>query len=103
MNRAVAEVHELLLTLHPQARATVMTRVGRRYCITAPQACGQRVGVDVPIPAAVSHRFEFSIPIRRGQPNLNLDIGLARRLQRRRNPAKRGQVAELRSTTSSST
>ena len=80
-----------------------MTRVGRRGCITAAQARGQRIAVDVPIPAAVSHCFEFSIPIRRRQPNLDLDIGFARRFQCRRNPAERGQVAELRSTTSSST
>src|SRR5262249_24549602 len=45
---------------------------------------------------AVPDHLKFSVPVRGRQPQLHLDVGVGGRLERHRDAAERGQVAELR-------
>jgi len=62
--------------------------------VAAPQRGSDRALIDIAVPAAVAHGLELAIPVGGGQPDLDLDVGVGRRLQRRRHAAERRQVRE---------
>jgi hypothetical protein len=81
--------------------AALMAGVGAGRGIAATNASGQRVRVDVAVPSAVAGCLELAVPARRRQPHFDLDVGLSRRLERRRNAAEGREIGELRAATAS--
>ena len=48
---------------------------------------------SIPLPRAIAHRLELPVPAGAGQPHFDLDVRVARRLQRRGDAAERRQPA----------
>ena len=88
---AVPEVDELLGILHPDAAAAFMSCIRAGRGITAAHAGRERVAIDRPVPAAIADRLELPVPPGRGQPDFNLDVGIARRFQRGPGPGRMRQ------------
>src|SRR5580692_8198031 len=59
------------------------------------QRFGQRAVTDNAGPSAVTHRLEFSIPSRSGQPDFDLDVGIVARLQGCGYAAKSREILEI--------
>jgi len=80
MQRAVAEIHDLLRVFESPARVRAVAfvpRVGGGGGVTAPEVARQRVIVDRPGEAAVAGRQEPAVPPGGGQPDLKTDVGIA--------------------------
>src|SRR5207248_832205 len=88
MDGPISEIDELLWILHPGAAAALMAAVGRARRIPSLQRLRHRGVIDRSRPAAVAHGLEFAVPVRRRQPELDLDVRIARWLQRGRDAAK---------------
>ena len=71
-----------------------VSRVGGAGRVAAFHGARHRGVTDRPGPAAVADRLEFSVPSREGQPHFHFDVGIARRLQRRRDAAERRHALE---------
>ena len=104
MDGAPREIDQLVRMPQREARARAhMARVGRRGRVAAAERGHHRRIADRSVEGAVPHRLELSVPVGRRHPELDLDIGVARRLQRGRDLAERllnggGTPAASRST-----
>ena len=92
---AIREVDELFgMAEREPAAAAGVARIGRARRVAALQRVGHRRITDRPRPAAVADRLELAVPSGRRQPHFDLDVGVARRRQRRRDAAERRKRGE---------
>ena len=101
---AIREVDRFFRMAHREARAAAdVACVGGTGRIAAPERVSHRGVADGARPRAVADRLILAVPARAcragalcggGEPDFDLDVRVARRLQRRRHAAERRQVGE---------
>ena len=91
VNRAPTEIDQFFRVSQREARAVAgVAGVSRRCGVTARERpCHGGIG-DRTAEPAVAHGLEFAVPARGRQPDFNLDVRVAGRLQRCGHPAERG-------------
>ena len=87
MHCTIAEIDQLLRMVQCERRARrgggLMSGIGGSGRIALAQRVAHAGDIDAAGPPAISHRLEFPIPIRRGQPQFHLDMGIRRRRENR--------------------
>src|SRR5437762_10171545 len=95
---APAKVHDLLRVARCEIRgAAHMSRISRAAGIAAPQRVRDTTIVDRAGVAALARRQKLAVPAGERHPHFELDVGVARRLDRSSDPAC-GRVDWRRST-----
>ena len=92
---AIAKVDQLVGMAQREARAAAdVTGVCGRGGVSASQRGRKRCILDRAGPAAVTDLLELSVPAGERHPNLRLDVGVARRLDRGRDTTECRQIGE---------
>src|SRR5262249_56318619 len=85
VDRTPSVINALLgMTDGPSGTAPGMPRIRGARGVSARQRRGEGGIGDVAVERAVANRQELAVPAGQRQPDLDLDVGFARRLQRRR-------------------